>query len=244
VAATPPLRAAREAASGIVLASPVAGCYSAASVAVRNDDEAKARDGIMGFLRRLFGGGDPPPRSERAYAPAGGRAMSADEQAVERYRYMLRTAPPEAIEEAHAEAFARLTPEQRRLALQELGNAVPPHERGGASDDPRSLARLATRAEMRQPGTLERAFGGGGMGMGGGIGMGGMIAGGLLASIAGSFIGTAIAQEFFDNDPGFNDPGMGDELGTDTLGVEDPGLGDAGLDLGSDFGGDVGGFEG
>ena len=41
-------------------------------------------------------------------------AQSADEQAIARYRYMLKTAPPETIEQAHAEAFAQLTPEQRR----------------------------------------------------------------------------------------------------------------------------------
>lgn len=44
----------------------------------------------------------------------------SDEQALERYRYMLATAPPDEIERAHEEAFARLTPEQRRLALQAL----------------------------------------------------------------------------------------------------------------------------
>src|ERR671916_421873 len=97
--------------------------------------------------------------------------MSSDEQAVERYRYLLRTAPPETIEEAHAEAFAQLTPEQRRLVLQELTQDLPERERAaGYADDPRSLARMATRAEMRQPGTLERTFGGmnaPGMGMGG-----------------------------------------------------------------------------
>jgi hypothetical protein len=33
------------------------------------------------------------------------RPQSADEQAIARYRYMLKTAPPETIEQAHAEAF-------------------------------------------------------------------------------------------------------------------------------------------
>src|SRR5262245_58848754 len=82
-----------------------------------------------------------------------------DEQAIERYRYMLRTAPPASIEEAHEEAFRRLTPEQRRLALQQLATAATPEERRAASDDPKSLARLATRAEIRQPGVMERLFG-------------------------------------------------------------------------------------
>src|SRR5688500_16895580 len=48
-----------------------------------------------------------------------------DEHAFARYRYMLQTAPPETIEQAHADAFARLTPTQRRLALAELAKVTP-----------------------------------------------------------------------------------------------------------------------
>jgi hypothetical protein len=174
------------------------------------------------------------------------RGLSQDEQAVERYRYMLRTAPPEAIEQAHAEAFARLTPEQRRLALQQLGQALPAQERL-SSDDPRSLARMATRAEMRQPGTLERTFGGvssgGGIGMGGmGMGMGSLLAGSLFASLAGSFIGTAIAQEFFDNDTGFDGGDGGGEYGDGGAEMGGDQTFDSQGDAGSDFGsGDLGG---
>ena len=115
---------------------------------------------------------------------------NADEQALARYRYMLQSAPPEDIERAHEEAFAKLTPEQRRQALQALAQVVPPSEIRG--DDPASLARTATRAEIRQPGTIERAWGGGGPGLGTWF----------LSTLAASFIGTAIAQSFFDNDPG------------------------------------------
>ncbi len=210
----------------------------------------------MSFFKRLFGGGEETPRYDTMRRQPARPPMSEDEQAVERYRYMLRTAPPETIERAHAEAFAKLTPEQRQLALQELSTNVPESERAGASSDPQSLARLATRAEMRQPGTLERSFGGnrGGMGAGGmggmGMGMGGMIAGTLLGSIAGTFIGTAIASQFFANDTGFDGGADGgadagtdapvDEGGTETMAAEDPGF-DSGFD---DMGGDFGGFEG
>ena len=45
---------------------------------------------------------------------SGGGAGSEDERAVARYRYLLRTAPPESLEQVHAEAFERLTPEQRQ----------------------------------------------------------------------------------------------------------------------------------
>lgn len=153
-----------------------------------------------------------------------------DEQALERYRYLLRTAPPDAIEQAHEEAFARLTPEQRRLALEQLGEVSSPAERQQASDDPRSLARLATRAEVRQPGILERLFGsarGGGPGAGAGaaMGFGGMLAGSLLGSIAGTVLGSAIAHSFFDQHP-FDGGGEND-------------VADADLDAGAeDFGGD------
>lgn len=192
----------------------------------------------MGFLDRLLGRDETPdPRRSGAPEP------DADELAIERYRYLLRTAPPEAIEQAHAEAFAQLTPEQRRQVLAELSAQVPETERTG-SDDPQSLARMATRAEVRRPGTLERAFGGGGIG-GGGIGLGGVIAGSLLASVAGAVIGTAIADSLFDLSDGAGDAGTADDGGdpgadgggdvsADGGGWGDSGGGDAG---GGDFGG-------
>ena len=174
----------------------------------------------MGIIDKLLGRDEPaqnPNLGQPVGQPAGyatgasaNRPMDADAQAVARYRYMLQTAPPEQIEAAHAEAFARLTPEQRRLALQQLSQTIPEAERVGLQDDPRSLAQAATRAEIRQPGALQSAFnqpmqGGqqGGM-MGGGMGgmmggMGGMLAGGLLASVAGGFIGSSIANSFFSN---------------------------------------------
>src|SRR3954471_3565240 len=89
-------------------------------------------------------------------------AQSSDEQAIARYRYMLKTAPPETIEQAHAEAFAQLTPEQRRTVLQKMAESMPASERASAEQggaNPQALARLATRAEIRQPGTMERMLG-------------------------------------------------------------------------------------
>jgi hypothetical protein len=193
--------------------------------------------GLFDKIRERFAppGSTPATGSQRRYdAPAGGRqSRDPDEVAVERYRYMLRTAPPETIEQAHAEAFAKLTPEQRRRVLQDIGAELPPGELA-TSDDPRSLARMATRAEMRNPGMMERT-----LGRGGGMGMGGVIAGSLLASVAGAFIGTAIADSFFDNEMAGGDLAGGEEMAADEAGVaEDPG-GDFGGDFGGgDFGGD------
>ena len=228
----------------------------------------------MGFLDRLLGRRDrstgygrpqgyPPP----GYPDVGRgepRPVPADQQAIERYRYLLRTAPPDQIEEAHAEAFAKLTPDQRRQVLEQLSAAG---ERPGA-DDPRSLARAATRAEIRQPGILERAFGGYGPGYGGGYGpgyrggygggfggpgfggpgFGSIVGGSLLGTIGGLVIGSAVADALFDNGPGDGglfggDEGYGDGYGGGDYGGGDYGGGDygGGGDAGGDFGGDFGG---
>jgi hypothetical protein len=170
--------------------------------------------GEWGYRATRPAWGTPPGRAGASGPP------SDDEAAITRYHYLLRTAPPERIEEAHAEAFAALTPEQRRQVLEALARDVPTAERADP-DDPGGLARMATRAEMRRPGTLERAFGGRG-----GMGMGGMIAGSLLAGVAGAFIGTAVADGLFDE--GIGDSGLFD-------------IGDGGSDVAGDFG-DFGGF--
>ncbi|WNV75602.1 hypothetical protein [Geodermatophilus sp. DSM 44513] len=216
----------------------------------------------MGLLDRLFGRGRPThdqydgyQRTAPSYGghqqPQGG--APADQQAVERYRYLLRTAPPDKIEEAHAEAFAQLTPQQRQEVLVQLAAAVPASERP-RSDDPHTLARAATRAEVRQPGTLERAFGpGGGGGYGGyggghggygrsGPGFGSMVGASLLGTVGGLVVGTAVADALFDS--GIGDSGLfggGDEEAY-AQGNEDAG-GDPGGDLagGADPSGDLGG---
>jgi hypothetical protein len=222
----------------------------------------------MGLLDRLFGrrtGTSHEEYGRRQYGqparPQAGRTgrgeQLPDDQAIARYRYLLRTAPPEQIEQAHAEAFAQLTVDQRQQVLAQLAAAVPAGERP-RTDDPETLARVATRAEMRQPGTLERALGGYGPGYGGGgydprgygggygggygpgygggyggPGIGSMIGGSLLGTIGGLVIGTAVADALFDT--GIGDGGLfggGDEEAY-AQGYEDG----AGAD-GGDYGGD------
>jgi hypothetical protein len=159
------------------------------------------------------------------------RTGSEDQRAIDRYRYMVSTAPPEDVEKAHEEAFARLSPEQRRQVLEQLSQHVPPSEIRG--DDPKSLARTATRAEMRDPGVLERTWSGPGLGS---I---------FFATLAGSFIGSAIAQQFFFNDAAgaeSGDSGGDGGDGGDAAGADS--TGESGYDGGSDsgdFGGDTAG---
>jgi hypothetical protein len=176
----------------------------------------------MGFLDRLLGRSherESRPGQHASVPSPGAGGELTDEQALERYRYLVRTAPPDAIERAHEEAFAKLTPEQRRTALRDLSAVVPEHERAGG-DDPGSLARMATRAEVNRPGTVERAFGGGGGMLGGGVG------GTLLGSFAAAFAGSLVAQSLFS------------QLGGDEAAAEGDGggEGDAG-DAGGDSGG-------
>jgi hypothetical protein len=199
----------------------------------------------MDMLRRLFGGDEP--RSQATQSRSHPREMSPDAQAVERYRYLLRTAPPETIEEAHAEAFAKLTPEQRRMVLQELNSTLTPAERvAGATydEDPRSLARLATRAEMRQPGTLERTW----SGMPAGMGMGSLMMGNFMSTIAGVMVGSMIADAFL-GDAGYDQGSIeATDASADTFdagggdfGGADSGFGDTGGGFGDFGGGDFGG---
>lgn len=158
-----------------------------------------------------------------------GSSRDADEVALERYRYLLRTAPPEDLERAHAEAFAQLTPEQRRMLLEGLVPEAGPGDARAADDSPEALARLATRTELRHPGTIERLFGPQRGGWAGG-GFGNTFAGSMLGTIAGVVVGSAIAGALFDT---YGDPAAGDPGAT----VE----GDGGADTGA-AGGD-GGYE-
>ncbi|MFD4420195.1 hypothetical protein ACFWN7_01675 [Agromyces sp. NPDC058484] len=194
----------------------------------------------MGFLDRLFGAPDERETPPVRQAPPA-RQLSEDELAVERYRYLLRTAPPESIEAVHAEAFAKLTPAQRAEVYRALAEQAPAGERI-ASDDPAALARAATRAEVRSPGSMERAFAGANTGNArsaqAGPSMGAMIGSSMLGTIAGVVIGSAIAQAFLP-DPSSLEAGGG-EAGTDA--AADAGSADA---SGADAAGaDAGGFDG
>ena len=181
----------------------------------------------MGLLDRIFGTqarhSDAVPRP----APPG-----SDVYALERYRYMLQTAPPETIEQAHAEAFARLTPEQRQQVLAELARSAPAGERASIEQGPtdaRALARVATRAEVRQPGILERTLG---TSPGSGFGAG------LLGSFAAAFAGSMVANAFF------SAVGDGVDFGVDDTHADASADGldaDASPDAADGFGGDFGG---
>ncbi|HSP51716.1 MAG TPA: hypothetical protein VLO00_02375 [Cryobacterium sp.] len=187
----------------------------------------------MGFFDRLFGTEPAQPEQRRAAAPQ----RTDDEIAVERYQYLLRTAPPETIEQVHAEAFSKLTDEQRDLLFRQLSENAAAGERP-ANAEPATLAQAATRAELRQPGTLTRAFGNqgqGGQGQGG-PSFGSMVGSSLLGTVAGYVIASTLMSAFLPMDAGATD--ASGDAGSDAGG--DSG-GDSGGGGGGDFGGDFGG---
>jgi hypothetical protein len=197
----------------------------------------------MGFLDRLFGSDEPARQAPPV--PRNQPPRSEDELAIERYRYLLRTAPPETIEQVHAEAFSKLTEPQRQQVLAELSAGLPAYERPRSSN-PQDLARAATRAEYTNPGFMERTLGPQGGRQGPGIGS--MIGSSILGTVVGYVIGSALVSSFmapaFAADQGSQDA-SGDTAGTD--GGADAGSdgswGDAGAgDMGGfgDFGGDLG----
>jgi len=178
----------------------------------------------MSLFDRLFGAPTPEPEPRR------NAVRSDDDRAVERYRYLLQTAPPETIEQVHAEAFAKLTPEQRRLVFDELARTAPAGE-APANDEPATLARAATRSELRQPGTMERSLGAPSFGQ--------MVGASLLGTVAGYVIGSALASAFLPPmDAGLTDAGAAD-AGADA-GSPDAGIAEAGAADGGGF--DGGGF--
>ncbi|KQQ00933.1 MULTISPECIES: hypothetical protein [unclassified Rathayibacter] len=203
----------------------------------------------MGFLDRLLGREERPEDARRASGygssteprpaygtPPGRSARSEDEIAIERYRYLLKTAPPEAIEQVHREAFEQLTPEQRQQVFRELREGAPVGD-APRSDDPQALAQSATRSELRQPGFMERRFSGGA----GGMGFGGVLASSMLGTIAGFVIGSALADAFLPDAGGDMAAGEGGDGGDAGADGGDSGADAGGGDWGGDSGGDFGG---
>ncbi|MGW6174236.1 hypothetical protein ACWF5H_12140 [Arthrobacter sp. NPDC055138] len=191
---------------------------------------------------------------QSAPQPHGGRpgdaaGRDADQAAIAKYKYMLHTAPPQDMERAHAEAFARLTPQQRAMLRDDLNSQLPASEHA-ASDQPESLARTATRAEVARPGFMEKILGRSGSGRGGGrlaagaAGAAGGLGAGLLAGVAAGFVGSAIAGPLLDGFSGIGDgitgaaEGIGDSVASAGEGFAD----NAGL--GGLFGDGAGGFFG
>ena len=115
----------------------------------------------MGFLDKLLGR-EPLQQQRSAPAPTGqpyavppprGGASSEDERAIARYKYLLRTAPPEDIERVHTEAFGNLSAEQRQMVLQRLNEDLPEGERPRSDQPARPRAQRDPCGDEPAPAT-------------------------------------------------------------------------------------------
>ena len=85
------------------------------------------------------------------------RPAQPDEEdpVVRQYRYLLRTAPGDALEHAHLEALEVLSPQERGALLRTVQEQLVAGLRLGPDDVP-ALAHLVVLGERRSPGALLR----------------------------------------------------------------------------------------
>lgn len=98
----------------------------------------------------------------------------SDDEAMDNYQRVTGRISPQDFEDSAAEAYERLSPNERQQFAQYLQQ-----QGGDASDinyeDPRQLAQYTSRMQSQQPDGLAGLLGG----LGGGGGLGGMLGGAL-----------------------------------------------------------------
>lgn len=196
------------------------------------------RDVVRSAADRLTGDDRPRQPQQHPQQPVGRHnhgPVDSDAIAIAKYDYLLRTAPPEQLEQVHHDAFARLTPAQRQQIRDRLNSELPPHEHL-RDDSAGGMARAMTRGEVARPGLVRRVLGGGGSAGRGGafaggaaVGAGAMALGGLGAAVAGGAVLSAAAGPVL-----AEAANLGVDFEGIAAGIGDLGLGDLGLaDLGS-----------
>lgn len=144
------------------------------------------------LLSGLFGGQDDDTQSRgkaqdfiSRYDQGAPHENISDEEALNNYQAVASRLSPQEFEDSAAEAYERMSPDERREFAQFL------NERSNVQfdqvpDDPRGLAQMTSRVQAQQPdgmaGLLGGLMGGGGMGgmlggNSGGEGVGGMLSG-------------------------------------------------------------------
>lgn len=91
------------------------------------------------------------------HEPHGEPANAAEDPVVRQYRYLLRTAPADALEAAHAEAIPRLSGAQQESLLVTLQSSLLVGDRLTVGEHVK-IAHLVTVGERRSPGRLLTAL--------------------------------------------------------------------------------------
>jgi hypothetical protein len=102
----------------------------------------------VGLIHRSRGNADD---DAAVTPPTHAFGTDAEDPVVRQYRFLLRTAPPDALEAAHVEALPVLDPDTRAAVLAAVQERLVAGLRLGPDDITR-LAHLVTLGERRAPG--------------------------------------------------------------------------------------------
>jgi hypothetical protein len=102
----------------------------------------------VGLIHRSRGNADD---DAAVTPPTHAFGTDAEDPVVRQYRFLLRTAPPDALEAAHVEALPALDPDTRAAVLAAVQERLVAGLRLGPDDITR-LAHLVTLGERRAPG--------------------------------------------------------------------------------------------
>ncbi len=200
------------------------------SAADKLTGDDRNRHGQQSPSQQPYGQQPPAWQTQASAAPSAQHGpVDADKVAIAKYDYLLRTAPPERLEQVHHDAFARLTPAQRQEIRNRLNSQLPPNEHL-RDDSAAGLARAATRGEVQRPGLLRRVLGGRGGAFAGGaaVGAGAMAVGGIGVAVAGAAVMSAAAGPVLADAIGSGVDFEGIASGIGDLGLADTGLADLG----------------
>jgi hypothetical protein len=130
----------------------------------------------MDILKNIFGGGTPDNYEQRAQQyqqgyQSGQLGGLSDQDVAQRYQRTVQYAPPDVVEQAHAEAFNRLPPQEQQQIVAQFQQAhtdpqqpfqYPGFNSGQQSYSPAQMGQMARQAQQQQPDLLQQVLGPGG----------------------------------------------------------------------------------
>ncbi len=130
----------------------------------------------MDVLKNIFGGGTPDNYEQRAQQyqqgyQSGQLGGLTDQDVAQRYQQTVQYAPPEVVQQAHEEAFNRLSPQEQQQIVTQFQRAhndpnqafqYPQFNNGGQqSYGPQQMGQMVRQAQQ-QPDLLQQVLGPGG----------------------------------------------------------------------------------
>jgi hypothetical protein len=143
-----------------------------------DDDDDRRRGRAQDFISRFEQG-----------APHEGYT---DEEALHNYQQVAGRMSPQEMEEAAAETYQRMSPQDRMQLAQVMQQRAGMQFDQGAMDDPRMLARATAQYQQQDPNGLAGLFGGGGGGLGSMLG--GAMGGGSSRGGGNDLLGNPLAK--------------------------------------------------